>query len=189
MRLLGMLFTPLNYLRITHDDKRWFDIWFPLIITSVVFAVYLMLPQNINFLGNNGLITKVNGLLQILIGFYIASLGAVATFSSPNMDHAMSGVPPKLKEKREGKSKNVILTRRRFLSYLFGYLAFVSLFLFGFGLVAEVIYPAINLLVTASMKMIVLIFYVMVFSNIMITTLLGLFYLTYRIHIYDPELD
>ncbi len=68
----------------------------------------------------------VNGLLQVLIGFFVASLAAVATFQRPGMDENMRGKAPTL----QGKG----VTRRQYLCYMFGYLAFMSIAVyFGSG--------------------------------------------------------
>ncbi|MGK9996690.1 hypothetical protein O6197_24780, partial [Salmonella enterica subsp. enterica] len=84
----------------------------------------------ISLIETNGLLLQVNGLLQVLIGFYIAALAAVSTFSSSSIDEVMAGVPPTLVEKFRGQKLTVELTRRRFVCYLFGYLALVSFMLF-----------------------------------------------------------
>ncbi|MEJ1644057.1 hypothetical protein SMA60_27945, partial [Escherichia coli] len=73
------------------------------------------------------------------IGFYIAALAAVSTFSSPSIDEVMAGDPPTLLEKFRGQKIKVELTRRRFVCYLFGYLALVSFMLFCLGMISVLI--------------------------------------------------
>src|SRR5258706_8987546 len=72
-------------------------------------------------------------LLQVLTGFYIASLAAVATFNKPGLDDPMAGDPPTLREDYCAITTVKPLTRRRFLCLLFGYLSWLSLFLYFIG--------------------------------------------------------
>ena len=130
------------------------------------------LDTNINFLGDNGVIQLVNAILQILAGFYIASLAAVATFSRPEMDNVMQGIAPQLKGKP--------LTRRVFVTHLFGYLAFMSIFLYFVGGIAKMINPTTPL---AHYLVLALEFiYLALLFNILFVTSLGLFYMIARIH-------
>ena len=92
MFITSKLFAPLNYLRIKHSEKYWFDFILPVFFSIVILAATNALDANINFLGDNGVIQLVNAILQILAGFYIASLAAVATFSRPEMDNVMQGI-------------------------------------------------------------------------------------------------
>ncbi|EKF9782201.1 hypothetical protein RV096_003428, partial [Vibrio cholerae] len=96
----------------------------------MVAALFLFLLSRtsveIAFVGKSGLVQLVNGLLQVLIGFFVASLAAVATFQRPGMDENMRGKAPTL----QGKG----VTRRQYLCYMFGYLAFMSIAVyFGSG--------------------------------------------------------
>lgn len=94
-------------------------------------------PVRPDIFGDHGIVQGVNGLLQILTGFYIASLAAVATFNKQSMDEVMPGEPP-IVDVRGGKIEQ--LTRRRFVCSMFGYLAFISLFVYliGIGALASV---------------------------------------------------
>lgn len=63
--------------------------------------------------------------MSALSGFFVAALAAIATFNKESLDNVMAGIPPTL---RHGIYKNEPekLTRRRFMSLLFGYLAFCA---------------------------------------------------------------
>nr|DAF87112.1 MAG TPA: hypothetical protein [Phage sp. ctHEp8] len=172
MFITSKLFAPLNYLRIKHSEKYWFDFILPVFFSIVILAATNALDTNINFLGDNGVIQLVNAILQILAGFYIASLAAVATFSRPEMDNVMQGIAPQLKGKP--------LTRRVFVTHLFGYLAFMSIFLYFLGGIAKMINlttPLAHYLVLA-LEFI----YLALLFNILFVTSLGLFYMIARIH-------
>jgi len=184
------LLAPLSYLRIKHDEKKLYDYWFPLFCAAVISVVYLCMDEPFSLLGKGGLVPQVNGLLQVLIGFYIAALAAIATFANPSIDEKMAGKAPVIKELYRGKVIEVPLIRRRFLCYLFGYLSLVSFIVFGFGLVASLFTKSITsvmelvpypkaLLVT---KTVFLFSYSFILFNMICTTLLGLYYLAVRIH-------
>lgn len=182
------LLEPLKYLTIRHDEKRRYDLWYPLLGAVVTTLIYVLMAVPFSILGKNGLVPQINGLLQVLIGFYIASLAAIATFSNPAIDEVMAGKPPTVKEMYRGKLLEVPLVRRRFLCYLFGYLALVSFVLFGFGLMITLFTtPIASLLIdipwALTISKIVFVFcYTLILFNMLSTTLLGLYYLAIRIH-------
>lgn len=142
-------------------------------------------PVNINIAGDKGLLDKLNGLIGILVGFFIAALAAVATFDRPTMDEPMPGEPPILIIKERGEEYKIKLSRRVFLSQLFGYLSLASflLYLVGIGIQlvcedAKDIPPG----VMAVARPAVLFPYMFVASNVAVNTALGVYYLSYRIH-------
>ena len=129
MGSLATLLSPLEYLRIKHPLKRKVDHWSWIAAgTSTAVAVYC-LPA-LNLFGASGLIPGINSLLQILTGFFITSLAAVATFSGSvyRIDDIFEGDVALL----EGDS----LTRRQFLAHLFAYVALASVTLYLVGVVA-----------------------------------------------------
>ncbi|ELY3762635.1 hypothetical protein SM084_003030 [Cronobacter sakazakii] len=184
------LFSPLSYLLIKHDEKNWYDFKIPCAVSLIVTIVYHYHANKIGLISSNGLLLQVNGLLQVLIGFYIAALAAVATFSSQSIDEVMAGDPPTLVEKFRGQKITVELTRRRFVCYLFGYLALVSFMLFCLGMVSILIGKPLHLwlltfLSSESILWLKTIFvgvYLFILMNIITTTLLGLYFLAVRFH-------
>jgi hypothetical protein len=108
------LLQPLDYLRIEHPMKRKYDFWVPLAL-AIPFASWLSFaPGHPNIFGNGGLLASAGGLLQVLTGFYIASLAAVATFNKHSMDLPMPGESPVLALIERGHLHRVPLSRRRF---------------------------------------------------------------------------
>lgn len=184
------LFSPLNYLRIKHDEKKWYDFRVPALGATISMAVYYFCHAHIPLVGDGGLIVQVNGLLQVLIGFYIAALAAVSTFSNSTIDEVMAGDPPTIVEKFRGTKLKVELTRRRFVCFLFGYLALVSFILFSVGLVSILLGKMISLWIIEVgsievlwiVKTIFVWFYSLVLINVITTTLLGLYFLSVRFH-------
>ncbi|WP_421672563.1 hypothetical protein [Raoultella terrigena] len=184
------LFSPLSYLRIKHEEKKWYDYLIPIIAATIVALSYYFLPNKIPLIGGSGLLLQVNGLLQVLIGFYIAALAAVSTFSNATIDEVMAGDPPTLVEAYRGEKICIELTRRRFVCYLFGYLALVSFVQFCVGLISILIGKSLGVwIVTVSsfealllLKTIFLWCYSVVLFNIITTTLLGLYFLSVRFH-------
>ncbi len=184
------LLSPLNYLRIKHEEKDWYDFYLPIIGSAIVTSLYYFIPNQFKLFGDNSLISQVNGLLQVLIGFYIAALAAVSTFGNATIDDVMAGTPPTLEESFRGNMLEVPLTRRRFICYLFGYLALISFALFSLGLVASLIGKGLAVWITASgfllaltiIKTVFVFIYFLILFNIATTTLLGLYFLAVRIH-------
>ncbi|TDX18502.1 hypothetical protein EDF88_0988 [Buttiauxella sp. BIGb0552] len=184
------LFSPLSYLRIEHEEKRWYDYKIPVIGALIVMLIYYFCPNQIPLVGSSGLLVQVNGLLQVLIGFYIAALAAVSTFTNSTIDEVMAGDPPTLVEEYRGTKLRVELTRRRFVCYLFGYLALASFVLFCLGLVSILIGKTVSIWLAGStsvesllvLKTVFIGLYSVILINIITTTLLGLYFLSVRFH-------
>ncbi|MBH0074932.1 hypothetical protein I6F48_05045 [Pseudoalteromonas sp. SWYJ118] len=175
--ILDKLFKPISYIRIKHYEKSWFDFILPLGTTLLFFFIIYCLSEPIRLLGKEGLVSLVNGLLQILAGFYIASMAAIATFNKEGMDDIMDGTPPTL--------NGVELTRRQFLTYLFGYLAFCSICLYFIGGFAQLASLSLFHLVSLSspfLKILLVGLYIFAISNIMYTTVLGMHFMIDKIH-------
>ena len=188
--MLAMTLRPFKYLFIRHHEKKWFDFIIPLIMAGVFSYLYSLLNKPFPLTANGGLIPQIISLLQMLIGFYIASLAAIATFGNQSIDEVMAGEAPTLRIKERGVVNTVPLTRRRFLCYLFGYLALLSIFLYLTGVGSMLVglssvefmdyLKAAGLLTIA--KSIYLFVYLFFLINLILTTLLGLYYLSVRIH-------
>lgn len=184
------LFSPLNYLRIKHEEKFWYDFIIPCAVSLIVTFAYYFYANKISLVQSNGLLLQVNGLLQVLIGFYIAALAAVSTFSNATIDDLMAGEPPTLMERFRNEKIQVKLTRRRFVCYLFGYLALVSFMLFCIGVISVLVgKPLHSWLLTflssdciLGLKTLFVGGYLFILMNIITTTLLGLYFLAVRFH-------
>lgn len=181
MNILCKLFTPLNYLRIKHPQKLLIDIILPIVFSVLICVVFYFLPKPVALLGQNGLVASLSSFLQVLSGFFIAALGAIATFPNKNIDESTDGVSLEL--------NGVVLTRRQFLSYMFGFLSFTG---FVLVLISKIVLSGeSNLSYLLSdldkqsvirLKLLFLFIYFAIFNSLLFTTLFGLHYLTEKIH-------
>lgn len=186
MHILTKLVTPLKYLLISHPQKSLVDIIIPVLMSALVIVFMLFTKPSILLIGKDGLIDSISAFAQFLTGFYVASLAAVATFPNKNMDCLMDGEPLTL----AGKS----LTRRQYLSYMFGYLAFVGICLAISGkilvLTASSIY-GISIVISSSgylaLSLFILFVYLALVFSIFMVTLYALYYLTEKIHAIKSE--
>lgn len=187
LKSLIKLFVPLNYLRIQHACMKYFNFVIPLIIATFTILIFILLSDtSAKLTGQNSFISVITEFLKILTGFYIAALAAVATFNKPDMDELMEGEPPKLKIKFREKTQIIDLTRRRFLCYLFGYLSFLSIVIYLGGEFSFYL-PNVYCIIFSSkcyiyIKYLSLFIYLFAFWNLITNTLLGLYYLTDRMH-------
>ncbi|GAK26254.1 hypothetical protein [Serratia liquefaciens] len=184
MTIRSKLVTPLGYFFIKHPEKRWFDIAFPVLFSAIIVLIISYMPKHVSLIGKDSLISLVNGILQILSGFYIASMAAVATFQKDGMDEVMDGEPPKLKGKP--------LTRRQFMTHLFGYLAFLSIVLYFVGGALQLAGPSIKdieLFSNVYVRILALFLYLFAVSNILFTTALGMFFMIDKMHENKPKLQ
>lgn len=173
------LISPVKYLAIKHELKDRFDWWWPGVLTVATMALLWALPVRATVLGEAGLLDSIRDLIALLAAFYVVALAAVATFQQETLDKSMEGTTPKL----YGKD----LTRRQFVCYLFGYLAFLAFSLFLVIIVAQAVVPSANVLldpdplwwVTGVLGAVFAFF----FWNMIVTTLLGIYFLVERVHL------
>lgn len=171
------LTAPLAYWQIRHSEKRKYDVLYPAIFSVVTVGGYLLLPVRPSLIGEKGILISVQNLLTLLIPFFVAGLAAVATAGREGLDTVTAGIPMQL-----GKRS---LTRREFVCYMFGYLAWISLVLFAMIIVAKAIAPSLHQAVPIYMPYVRIVsFAVFMFllGHMIVTTLWGLFYLTDRIN-------
>lgn len=183
MRKYHHLLTPLSFLRLRGPDLTAYQWRLPAILAAIAFIGYYALPVAPPVFSDKGLVNTVNGLLNTLIGFYIAALAAVAAFPSASPDAEMKGRAPTIMNYRQDQAIEEKLTRRRFLVILFGYSAFVSIALFGFGVVSLMISPSMAGVPGGTvLKALWLLTYFSMASSLVVSTLLGLHYLIDRMH-------
>lgn len=188
------IFVPLNYLRIDHPEKRKFDIFLPLVLACIFSLPLLSAEFRGDVLGGTlKIIDSTTSFLGVMTGFFIAALAAVATFGKSEMDATMPGDPHvRLEHRRNEEAYFEDLTRRRFLSFLFGYLSLIALALYVSGLmylVADRYFIASQLpKIRTTTFCIFWLIYSFCIANILSNTLLGLYYLTDRIHRPNPNL-
>ena len=177
--IIYQLLRPFSYLRISHDDKWIYDWLIPSIFTFLsLIWIYVFVPFG-KIGGDNGLIAGITGFVSGLPGFFIAALAAVATFNRNDIDQPMAN-PPKIEILHHGHPLMVEMTRRRFLCVLFSYLTAVSLFLtLGTKIcLASSVSPDYFI----PMSWIGISIFTFVLWQMLIATVLGLYYLGERLH-------
>jgi hypothetical protein len=181
MRLLA----PFRYLRIRHGLKPRFDWIWPGVLTVVTITVLWLLPVQPKLLGEHGVLHGVRDLIALFTAFFVAALAAVATFARESLDDLMQGTSPRLHERE--------LTRRQFVSYLFGYLAVLSFGLFLAIVAAEIIAPSLHVAfsprVFSWVRAISGTVFVFAFWNMIVTTLLGVYFLVERVNFDETTAD
>ncbi|WP_085904179.1 hypothetical protein [Kiloniella majae] len=196
---LKQLFKPLNYLRINvSKDGKWlqgkkiYDLLLPLGIAIFTTIVFWFVRNHSSITGTEGIMADIKGLVQLLTAFFIAALAAVSTFPNDTLDEGLSGSPALLKVSNQ--SEPTTLTRRQFVCYLFGYLSLMSILTFLFisisqGLSEELrelikyLIPSQHIsLVIDSVRTFGIFIFSLIIGNLLITTLLGLYFLTSGFH-------
>ncbi len=180
MKSITHFFTCLLFLRIKNPSLRIFQFWVPIILTIGAILLLNHIPNKSVLFNTGGLVDEINNLLNIMIGFYITSLAVVATFDNDNVDSEIKGIH---KTTLKGKT----ISRRSFLCYLFGYCAFISIVIYILGLLPALF--GVNEINIHSLKPYLecfkfgwAIIYFFSLASLLSATLLGLHYLTDRIH-------
>lgn len=183
------VFTAFSFLKAKSADLFWYQWIYPTAMVIVGYTVYLIIPEKSVQIDGGKIIGDINSLMGILVGFYIAALAAVSSFTNENLDQLMKGRAPVIRYKRQGRFVDETLTRRRFLSVLFGYCAVVSISLYAFGVMQAHIKLSIPLSLpdwvgNANMYAHngLWLVYNWFLASLFVTTMLGLHYLVERMH-------
>jgi hypothetical protein len=163
----------------------------PTAFVPLTLLVFLLMPVRPTIFGVTGVLCQLSGLLQILPGFYIASLAAIATFNLQNMDHYLPKPTPTVRVRISGAMVSIQLTRRRMLSFLFGYLTFLSLALFLLTIIANSTAPSLKLVLPKTLHTptiaTFIVLYGTLFWHMIAVTLFGLYQLSDRMHQPDQK--
>lgn len=170
---------PLSYLRIQHDDKWIYDWLIPALLTAGTLWLAVEFIPIASMVSSSGLISDITSFIANLPGFFIAALAAVATFNKNDIDQLMDN-PPKISVMHYGKPLMVDMTRRRFLCVLFSYLTAISILIV---LLAKI---CLALNIESEYKLYYnwagVGVYFFVLWQMVIATVLGLYYLGERLH-------
>ena len=186
---LKTLLSPLTYLKAKNSHKFVWDWIIPALFAVLGVLLLLVLPKPLSVLGERGLVYWVNELLQVLIGFYIAALAAVASFDRAALDQLIEGDGVTLKVVRDGSPVDRSLTRRAFISLMFSYLSLLAITLYCMGVAISLLEGNIKLILPAALFYLRLGFvfiYAFLFAQMLSITLVALFYLGDRIHRQTP---
>jgi hypothetical protein len=179
---------------IKHPELNPFLFWGPIISASALTFIFWLMPIQPKLTGDGSLSRHMITVFAILPGFFIAALSAVATFNRAEMDEIMPFPAPKIKLRTGAEESYVEMTSRMFTSHLFSYLTTIS-FIAVFVFVAADISAATavflinkisNVQFQIYTKNFISLFYVWVLvwlsSKIILTTLVGLYFMSERIH-------
>lgn len=202
---IRQLLVPVNYLRIRHGEglfrsKRVYDFIFPAIFAAGTCAIFLWLQIELAIFSHDELVKRLLDLLALMIVFYMAALAAVATFERQGIDNPLKGGDAILLV-RDHDGGNYVpkkLTYRHFISYLFGFLSFLSLCLYVIIIILAVGWPQFEAHFKLHQRISWLlshvadpsIFFIVMFLvwQLIFTSLLGIYFLTDRIQtLNDPE--
>ena len=107
-----------------------YPIIFSLVLTSlIIYQQYSLESTSFEVLFLMSAFDSITTFIQILPGFYIGSLAAIASFKRKGMDDALPAPTPYLNIIREGRPDTRKLSRRTYLTLMFSYLASMTLFL------------------------------------------------------------
>lgn len=181
-KIIYQLTRPFQYLLIKQKSKPLYDWFFPSVLTGISFLLFIPLGISLEDLikADTGLLSRLLSFLQILPGFYIAALAAIAVFNKDDIDQAMPEPTPLMDvATKEGKQK-IRLTRRRFLCMLFAFLTMES--------IALIIFVSIGNVATVPNKNYLVAGYIyagsflLLFWQLVVSTSFGLYYLGDRLH-------
>lgn len=180
------LFRVLNYLRISHHYSIRYNVVYPVISGTIGTCALVVSHKLGSVFIENGLLASFAPVLTVLSPFYIAALAATATFAgSKSIDRPFEmSEPVTLEIVGGGGDWEVIeVTPRHFLSLLFGYCATVSLLLLAFVLFSPVVSVFLRTGVFSDIIAIFVVFgFLFLISQLVVSTLLGVYYLSDRLH-------
>jgi len=180
---MNPIFGPLSYLRLQYKRSLLIQIVVPALVSIGIFSLVWPL-EIIEIRGDNGLVQAVNYLIAFTIGFFIAALAAISSLSDPRLDEPTSGFPVRAKIVEKKKVYWPILSRRQYLTRLFGYLAYISVVLYISGTFSQLIdknWPSYNQ-PYISIGFSALAIYLFGFSSLIINMFIGIYYFSDKIH-------
>lgn len=176
------LLTAFSFYRLRGQDLIYFQYIYPTVIVGASIIAYKLVSDGYVIVNLRAMVASATTLMGVLIGFYIAALAAVTSFPNAGLDNVMSGEAPKIREMVHGNL--VPLTRRRFLSTLLGYCAFISTFIFVIGSISAASDLALE--IPKKVRYILRIVwwgsYAWLLASLLVVTMLCLHYLIERMH-------
>ena len=186
-----MIVKPLSYIKIVwlihdangkkYDQKKRVDVYLPLSF-SILFGLLMLilyLVADYRLFFKSEAFYYLTSFLQTLPGFYIAALAAIVSFSNEKLDEINTDDCPIDKD-------GYGMTFRRFLSNIFAYLAWVSIFLIIYCITLKYIFEQeqveINIYVFSAIYLSLLIPFSFFFTQLISITAMSLSYLGDRIH-------
>lgn len=182
---MSPLLSPLRYLSIRHGWWVRYNLICPTLGGVAVGAIVFLTPEMNPIFGPDSLLKNLEPTLAIVGGFFVAALTLVTAEATEVLKAPVGGQsPPTL--------NGEVLSRRRFLAFLFGYLAFSSFALIGLSVLAALLKPLVVSLHLAAWERIAnsvaAVFVGGWLTHVIVATLLGLYYFTERLQVSDRRL-
>lgn len=151
-------------------------IWSQASTISDSFVVLFLMPE----------FDSITTFIQVLPGFYIGALAAIASFQREGMDDKLPTPTPYLMKVAENGDKKIELSRRTYLTLMFAYLASVTIILaisifflkLFYALKVFKVSETLFTLIYALNTFVIFFF----FFQIIVITLVGIYYLGNRMH-------
>lgn len=178
---MHIFWTPFIFLRVIYPKAGIISWLVPICLSAGVIAISHFMPGRIKISGEDGFLERVITVMTISGGFFVTSLTVILTNESKIVNSIFVG-----EGKPRIKGEDELLTRKRFLSLLFGYISFISFAIVGLISFALVMSDPLKLSLTDKAYEICLYvsgFILLVFLfQIFLFSLVGLHYLTDRLH-------
>jgi hypothetical protein len=168
--MLKTLFSPLRFLKIKFHC-RWGYLFLLPGCASLALIILYYKYEEMKLVGTGSLVEHCSGLMRLLAGFYFAGLGLVVSLSKNEwLEMEMKGEPPPT-------HKNSTVNRRFFLSHMFGYLAFLSIFVYLLGLIASIVpHVSCDSVLLPYSRLAFVGVYAFLFTNVIVTTIIGIYF-------------
>ena len=178
----------LNFLRVKHQFAAAYTYYYPAVATACTVGLLLFLAPSIDTYGPRGLINQLSPFLAVFAPFFLAALAAISTFAGPKfMDESFkmeSDVTLNFAGEL-GVVEPQDVTPRHFLSLLFGYCCVVSLALFFLSVLVPILAQNVAAILGVYAEFFGWFFlslYLFLFFQIILLTLLGIYYLSDKVH-------
>lgn len=178
----------LNFLRIKHEFATAYTYWYPAIATACTVGMLYFLVPTIDAYSDAGLISQLSPFLAVFAPFFLAALAAIATFSGPKFLDQSFQMTSDVTLKYAGELGVIEpqdVTPRHFLSLLFGYCCVISLALFLLSVLVPILAPNVATIFGDYAELLgwaFLFLYLFLFFQIVLLTLLGIYYLSDKVH-------
>ena len=182
------LLRTLAFVRVQSPFATRYNLVYPGLLSAFSTALLFLAIDDISIFSRGGLVSSIVPFLSILAPFYVAALAAVSTFAGkPDFDEKFKMTEPVVLNipGERGAPEDVEITQRHFLSLLFGYCCVVSLALLLFSIAVPVFSGVVPIASSDGLWIIKsAVFFVFSFAlfQVIILTLLAVYYLADKIH-------
>lgn len=184
--MIKLLLRPFSYLTIEHPNKKEIDWAIPLFL-AIISTIFISMAVEKTKIEE--LIKILLNFIQILPGFFIAALAAIATFNRSDLDKIMPHPAPTIDIERNGGKEKIELTRRRYLTFMFSFLTAESIFIIITSFFVIFSVPKVsNVLIDKGLyypllgNFFLLFLFFLFFWQLITISFYGLYYLGERIH-------